>query len=135
MGTANQSTAALIENWINLQADRGIRSNSHPITRTLAHAVADPGSKSSGGVSPLLMAGHRQVISRISKGRRNVVIYNFITTTFDCQGGGISARANALARSGVAPQLSKSGNGTPSNLAIVLAPANQEINVRYWETY
>ena len=47
-------------------------------------------STSSGGASPLLVAGHRQVISHISKGIKNIVIYNFIIT-FDCQGGGISA--------------------------------------------
>jgi len=33
------------------------------------------------------MAGHRQIISRISKGNQNILIYNFIITTFDCQGG------------------------------------------------
>ena len=53
------------------------------------------------------MAGPRQVISRISKGSQNILIYNFIITTFDCQGrsqgGGISARAFALARYGVTP--------------------------------
>ena len=36
------------------------------------------------------------VISRISKVSENISIYNFIITTFDCQGGGISARAYAL---------------------------------------
>ena len=41
--------------------------------------------------SPLLMAGHRQVISRNSKGSQHILIYNFIITTFDCQGTGISA--------------------------------------------
>jgi len=49
--------------------------------------------------SPLRMAGHRQVISRISKGSQNILIYNCIITTFDCQGdsqgGGISASAFA----------------------------------------
>src|SRR6218665_2074360 len=39
------------------------------------------------------MAGCRQVISRISKSNQNILIYNFIITTFDCQGEGISARA------------------------------------------
>jgi len=51
------------------------------------------------------MAGHNEVISRISKGSQNILIYNFITTIFDCQGGsqgiGISTRAN-----GMAPRLS-----------------------------
>src|SRR6218665_478077 len=54
-----------------------------------------------GGTSPLLMAGHRRIISRISSPKgsqtQNIFIYNFIITTFDCQGGnqggGISARA------------------------------------------
>ena len=53
--------------------------------------------RSSGGASPLFMAGHRQVISRISNGSQNIFMYNFIITTFDCQGsqgGGISTRAN-----------------------------------------
>jgi len=63
----------------------------------------------SGGARPLFMAGHRQVISRINKGSQNILIYNFIITTFDChgrsQGGGISARAFPLARPGVAPPL------------------------------
>jgi len=43
------------------------------------------------------MAGHRQVNSRISKGSQNILIYNLIITTFDCQGNsqgeGIFARA------------------------------------------
>ena len=60
----------------------------------------------SGGPSPLFVAGHRQVISRISKGSQNICIYNFIITTFVCQGGsqgrGISARAFTLALPGVA---------------------------------
>jgi len=55
------------------------------------------------------MAGHRQVISRINKGSQNIFIYNFIITTFDCQGNsqgkGISARPFALACSGVASPL------------------------------
>jgi len=64
----------------------------------------------SGDASPLLMAGHRQVINRISKGSQDILIYNFILTTFDCQGGSlqggdISARAFALARPDVAPPL------------------------------
>src|SRR6218665_1482745 len=37
--------------------------------------------------SPLLIEGHRQVISGISKGSQNILIYNFIITTFDCQSG------------------------------------------------
>src|SRR6218665_53728 len=53
----------------------------------------------------LHMAGHRQVISCISKGSQNILIYNFIVTTFDCQGGGISAKAFTLARLSVAPPL------------------------------
>src|SRR6218665_3902842 len=69
----------------------------------------------SGRARPLLMAGHRQVISRISKGNQNILIlYNSIITTFDCQGGsqggGISAGVFALARPGLAPPLR-----TPSN--------------------
>jgi len=55
------------------------------------------------------MAGHSQVISRMNKGNQNILIYNFIITTFDCQGssqgGSISARVNTLARPGVAPPL------------------------------
>src|SRR6218665_3682373 len=51
----------------------------------------------------LLMAGHRQIISGISNGSQNIFTYNFIITTFDCQGGGISARAFSLARPGLAP--------------------------------
>jgi len=55
------------------------------------------------------LAGHRQVISGISKGTQNILIFNLIITTFDCQGdsqgGGISARAFALTRPGVAPPL------------------------------
>src|SRR6218665_3579043 len=51
--------------------------------------------------SPLLMTGHRQSISRFSKGDQNILIYNFIIITFDCQGSGqgrgISAKAFALA--------------------------------------
>jgi len=47
----------------------------------------------------------------ISKGSQNILIYNFIITTFDCQGGsqvgGISARAFSLARPGVAPPLNQ----------------------------
>ena len=68
-----------------------------------------PPTAVSGGASPLLKAMYTQVISRISKGSQNILIYNFIITgtTFDCQGGsqggGISARAFALARPGVAP--------------------------------
>ena len=55
------------------------------------------------------MEGHKQGISCISKGSQNIFILNFIITTFDCQGGsqgrGISARAFALVRPGVAPPL------------------------------
>ena len=69
--------------------------------------------ENSGGASTLLKAGHRQVISRISKGSQNILIYNFIITTFDCQGGsqgrGISARAFALVLPGVAPPLGGRG--------------------------
>jgi len=46
------------------------------------------------------VVGHTQVNSRISKGIQNILIYNFIITTFYCQGnsqdGGISAKAFAL---------------------------------------
>src|SRR6218665_1047114 len=63
------------------------------------------------GASPLLMAGHRQVISGISKGSQNILTYDFISITFDCQGGsksrGISARAFALAHTGLAPSLNQ----------------------------
>ena len=64
------------------------------------HSNHPAGRPTSGGASPVLMAGHRQVISRISKGSLNIFIYNFIITTFDCgsHAGGISARAFALAR-------------------------------------
>ena len=52
---------------------------------------------------------HRQVMNCISKGSKNILTYNFIVTTFDCpggsQGGGISARAFALARPDVVPTL------------------------------
>ena len=68
--------------------------------------------ESRGGASPLLMAGRRQVISRISKGSQNLLIYNFIVATFDCQGGrqskGISGSAFALARPVVVPPLLES---------------------------
>src|SRR6218665_799766 len=59
------------------------------------------------GASPLLMAGHRQVISGISKGSQNILIYNFSITTFDCQGRSISAKAFALACPGVASPLTQ----------------------------
>jgi len=48
---------------------------------------------SSSGASPMLIAGHRQVITRISKGSQNILIYNFIITTFDYQGGGMDVFA------------------------------------------
>jgi len=55
------------------------------------------------------MTGHRQVISLISKGNQNILIYHLLITTFDyqggSQGGGISAKAFALARPVVAPPL------------------------------
>jgi len=55
------------------------------------------------------MAGHRQGISCLSKGRQKIFICNFISDTLDSQGNsqgeGISARAFALSRPGVAPQL------------------------------
>src|SRR6218665_1910372 len=61
--------------------------------------------------SPLLMAGRSQVISGISKGSENILINNFIITTFDwqggSQGGGISATVFSLARPGVAPPLNQ----------------------------
>src|SRR6218665_3379611 len=73
--------------------------------RTTDFPLFDPGA------STLLMAGQRQVISDISKGSENIFIYNFIITIFDfqggSQGGGISARAFALARPGVAPPLNQ----------------------------
>ena len=59
----------------------------------------------SGGASPLLAARHRQVISRISKGSQNILKYNFIITTFDCQGEGMYASANALELPGVVATL------------------------------
>src|SRR6218665_2263658 len=43
----------------------------------------------------LFVAGHRQVISRISKGSQNIFIYNFIITTFDSQSRA-AARAEAF---------------------------------------
>src|SRR6218665_123909 len=55
----------------------------------------------------LLMAGLRQIISSISDGSQYIFTYNFIITTFDCQGGGISARAFFLARPGLAPPLNQ----------------------------
>src|SRR6218665_2622626 len=71
--------------------------------------LADYSSLYIGGARPLRMAGHRQVISRIGRGSQNILIYNFIITTFDCQGDsqgrGISARAFAQARPGVVPPL------------------------------
>ena len=55
------------------------------------------------------MTGHTKDVSYFSKGNQNILIYNFIVTNFDCQGGsqggGISARAFALARPGAAPPL------------------------------
>src|SRR6218665_1180114 len=64
----------------------------------------------SDGASLLLMARHRQVNSRISKSNQSILMFNFIITTFNCQGdsqgGGISARAFFVpARLGVAPPL------------------------------
>ena len=57
------------------------------------------------------MAGRRQGISGISKGSQNILIYNFIITTFGCQGGSqggsISARAFSRARPGVALPLNQ----------------------------
>src|SRR6218665_949991 len=51
---------------------------------------------SSGDTRSLLLPGHSQVISSISKDSQIILTYNFIITTFDCQsnsqGGGISAR-------------------------------------------
>ena len=53
-----------------------------------------------GGASLLLVAGHRQVISRTSKGSQNILIDNFIITGVYSQdgshGGGIYSRAFAL---------------------------------------
>jgi len=49
------------------------------------------------------MAGHTQVISRISKGNQNIFMYNFIVTTFDSQDKGTSAWA--LTRPGATPPL------------------------------
>ena len=50
------------------------------------------------------MAGHRQDISRISKSSQNILIYNFIITTFDCQdssqGGGTSCQGICSAATG-----------------------------------
>jgi len=51
------------------------------------------------------MEGHKQVISRISKGNQNMLTSNFTIINFDSQGRGISARAFDLARPGVAPPL------------------------------
>jgi len=51
------------------------------------------------------MAGHRQDISRISKGSQNILIYNLFITTFDFQGVVISGRAFALLPPGVVPPL------------------------------
>src|SRR6218665_832490 len=56
------------------------------------------------------MAVHKQVISRISNdNQNNILIYNFIISTFDCQGGSlcgcISARAFTLACPSGAPPL------------------------------
>src|SRR6218665_2250245 len=46
------------------------------------------------------MTGYRQVISHISKDSQNILIYNFIITSSDCQGGGQDEGVNALARPG-----------------------------------
>lgn len=74
----------------------------------------DPGSlqpgqhHGSGGASALLMAGPTQVISSINKNSKNLLIYNFLITSFDCQGGGIAANECPLARPGVTHSLLKS---------------------------
>src|SRR6218665_873647 len=64
----------------------------------------------SGGARLLLLAGHRQVISFITKGSQNILMHNFVNPTFDCQGGSISVRAFALARPGVMPPLNVIGD-------------------------
>ena len=86
------------------------RSQAIASACTVVHcSILTPSLTVSGGASPMLMAGHRHVISRISKGSQNILIYIFMITTVDCQvgsqGGGISARAFAPARPGVAPPL------------------------------
>src|SRR6218665_1935450 len=63
------------------------------------------GLLNSGSVSLQLMKWHRQVISSISKGSRNILIYNFIISPFDYQGRGISTSTFALAHSGLASPL------------------------------
>src|SRR6218665_988225 len=56
----------------------------HSTINTEAHLSRIIYTLASGGASPLFMAGHRQFI--IGKGSQNILIYNFIITTFDCQG-------------------------------------------------
>jgi len=76
------------------------------------------GLLNSGSVSLQLMKWHRQVISSISKGSRNILIYNFIISPFDYQGRGISASTFALAHSGLASPLLLE---TPLTLTLTLS--------------
>jgi len=56
--------------------------------------------------SSLFMAGHRQVISHISKGNQNILIIILLLPLLTGrQGKGVSARAFDLERLGVAPPL------------------------------
>src|SRR6218665_657896 len=49
-----------------------------------------------GGASPLLMAEHRQVISRISKGSQNILIYNFVITNLPLLSAKAAARVEVF---------------------------------------
>src|SRR6218665_3725906 len=78
-----------------------------------AYIIRNCWSMSRGGASPRCMAGHGQVISRISKGSQYIFIIAVLLLSIarrnrsqgSSQGGGISARAFALARPGEAPPL------------------------------
>src|SRR6218665_422672 len=77
-----------------------------PICFYTAYLNTRSGHMASGGASPLLVAVNRQVISFISKGSQNILMYNIITT-FDCSGGSISARAFSLVWSRHCTRLAK----------------------------
>src|SRR6218665_113959 len=70
-----------------------------------------------GGASPLLITGHRQVISRINKGSQNILIYNLsylINITFDCP-----ERAEVFCQ-GICPGTPWCGTDTVPYLKLIL---------------
>ena len=83
--------------------------------------------KNSGIGRALFVAGHRQVISRISKGSQNILtcMYNFIITPFDCQGRGIFA----LARPDVEPPLETKREVWLFRTRFGIAPVNKLVSL------